>query len=164
MLRLFTLVQMTHGLERAKMENEINTEDLSTVYGALKMLQKSGDVIIVTVDSEDYILSDLPNGLLSPEDVQNLQLMLEATQNQQPITPTVPQQVSMRQARLALLNRELLDDVEAVIAAAGRQAQIEWEYAATVDRNHAIIAIVQQQQGLTDSDIDELFINAAAIP
>ena len=36
----------------------------------------------------------------------------------------VPQQVTMRQARLALLGAGLLDDVEAVITAAGREAQI----------------------------------------
>lgn len=75
----------------------------------------------------------------------------------------VPQQVSMRQARLALLDAGLLDDVEAIIAAAGRAAQIEWEYAATVGRNHPVIAIVQQQQGMTDSQIDSLFTNAAAL-
>lgn len=75
----------------------------------------------------------------------------------------VPQQVSMRQARLALLDVGLLDDVEAIITAAGRAAQIEWEYAATVDRNHPVIAIVQQQQGMTDSQIDALFTSAAAL-
>lgn len=75
----------------------------------------------------------------------------------------VPQQVSMRQARLALLDAGLLDDVEAIITAAGRAAQIEWEYAATVDRNHPVIAVVQQQQDMTDSQIDALFISAAAL-
>lgn len=74
-----------------------------------------------------------------------------------------PQQVSMRQARLALLDAGLLDDVESVISAAGRAAQIEWEYAATVDRNHPVIAIVQQQQGMTGSQIDALFTSAAAL-
>lgn len=73
----------------------------------------------------------------------------------------VPQQVTMRQARLELLERGLLDDVEAVIAAAGRAAQIEWEFATFVERSHAVIAVVQQQQGLSDADIDDLFREAA---
>lgn len=73
----------------------------------------------------------------------------------------VPQQVTMRQARLELLERELLDDVEAVIAAAGRAAQIEWEFAAVVERAHPVIAVVQQQQGMTDAQIDDLFREAA---
>ena len=75
----------------------------------------------------------------------------------------VPQQVTMRQARLALLSAGLLDDVEMVIAAAGREAQLEWEYAAVVDRSNPAVAIVQQQQALTDAQIDDLFREAAKL-
>ena len=75
----------------------------------------------------------------------------------------VPQQVTMRQARLALLGAGLLDDVEAVITAAGREAQIQWEYASVVERSNPVIAIVQQQQGMTDAQIDDLFREAAKL-
>ena len=75
----------------------------------------------------------------------------------------VPQQVTMRQARLALLSAGLLDDVEAVISAAGRAAQLEWEYAAVVDRSNPAVAAVQQQQGMTDAQIDDLFRGAAKL-
>ena len=79
----------------------------------------------------------------------------------EPAPVFVPQQVTMRQARLELLSRDLLDDVDAVIAVAGRAAQIEWEYASTVDRDNFVIAVVQQQQGMTDEQIDDLFREAA---
>ena len=75
----------------------------------------------------------------------------------------VPQQVTMRQARLALLSAGLLDDVEMVITAAGREAQLEWEYAAVVDRSNPAVAIVQQQNALTDAQIDDLFREAAKL-
>ena len=75
----------------------------------------------------------------------------------------VPQQVTMRQARLALLSAGLLDDAELVIAAAGRAAQLEWEYAAVVDRSGPVVAIVQQQKSLTDAQIDDLFREAAKL-
>ena len=75
----------------------------------------------------------------------------------------VPQQVTMRQARLALLSAGLLDDVEVVIAAAGRAAQLEWEYAAVVDRSGPIVAVVQQQKSITDAQIDDLFREAARL-
>ena len=75
----------------------------------------------------------------------------------------VPQQVTMRQARLALLGAGLLDDVEMVIAAAGRAEQLEWEYAAVVDRSGPIVAAVQQQESLTDAQIDDLFREAAKL-
>lgn len=71
--------------------------------------------------------------------------------------------VEMRQARLALLAAGLLDDVEQVIAGAGRAAQIELEYAQTVQRNHPVIAVVQASQGLSDAEIDALFVSAAAL-
>ena len=74
----------------------------------------------------------------------------------------VPQQVTMRQARLALLGAGLLDDVEVVIAAAGRAAQLEWEYASVVDRSNLAVAAVQQQ-GMTDAQIDDLFREAAKL-
>ena len=56
-----------------------------------------------------------------------------------PLPVPVPQSVTMRQARLALLGAGLLDDVDAALAAIPdatqrRAAQIEWEYAATVER------------------------------
>ena len=75
----------------------------------------------------------------------------------------VPLQVTMRQARLALLGAGLLDDVEAVITAAGREAQIQWEYASIVERSNPVIAIVLQQQGMTDAQIDGLFREAAKL-
>ena len=75
----------------------------------------------------------------------------------------VPQQVTMRQARIALLSAGLLDDVEMVITAAGRAAQLEWEYAAAVDRSNPAVAIVQQQKALTDAQIDDLFREAAKL-
>ena len=74
----------------------------------------------------------------------------------------VPQQVTMRQARLELLKRALLGDVEAVITAAGREAQIQWEYASVVERSNPVIAIIQQQ-GMTDAEIDDLFREAAKL-
>ena len=77
--------------------------------------------------------------------------------------PAIPTSVTMRQARLALLSVGLLDDVEAAVAAAGRAAQIEWEYATEVRRDHPLIAAVQQAQGMADTDIDNLFIEAAKL-
>ena len=75
----------------------------------------------------------------------------------------VPHQVTMRQARLALLRAGLLDDAEAIIAAAGREAMMEWEYATVVDRSNPAVAAVQQQESLTDAQIDDLFREAAKL-
>ena len=70
-------------------------------------------------------------------------------------------QVSMRQARLALLAADLLDDVGAAIVQADRAVQIEWEYATVVDRASPLVEAVGTALGLTDVQIDALFADAA---
>ncbi len=82
--------------------------------------------------------------------------------------PAAPQSVTMRQARLAMLGAGILDDVETAIAAMegdeGRAARIDWEYALDVRREWPMINALGSQLGLTELQIDELFIAAAAVP
>lgn len=77
--------------------------------------------------------------------------------------PAVPQSVTMRQARLALLAAGLLDSVQTAIAAAGAAAGIEWEYAQTVDRDYGLVPAMAAALELTDEQLDALFIAAAAL-
>jgi hypothetical protein len=82
--------------------------------------------------------------------------------------PVIPSTVSMRSARLALLEADLLDAVEAAIAAlppskASRAVQIDWEKAATVDRNSATTVMLAALLNLSPQQVDQLFISAAAI-
>lgn len=82
--------------------------------------------------------------------------------------PPVPDTVSMRQARLALLAAGILDSVEPAIASIAdpvqrRAAEISWEYSAEVTRDSALVAALGTDLGLTDSDIDILFRAAATL-
>ena len=85
-----------------------------------------------------------------------------------PIVPVVPQSVTMRQARLALLRAGLLDDVDAAIAAIPdpaqrKAAQIEWEYATVIERNSPLVQSLAAGLGLTAADIDDLLTLAATL-
>lgn len=85
-----------------------------------------------------------------------------------PPVPQVPQAVTMRQARLALDAAGLLDGVEAAIAAIAnpaqrRKAQIEWEFAADVQRNHGLVPTMATALGMTEAQIDALFMQAATL-
>ncbi len=85
-----------------------------------------------------------------------------------PIVPVVPQSVTMRQARLALLGIGLLDDVGAAIAAIPdpvqrKAAEIEWEYAQTVDRNSPFTQQMAAGLNLTAEQLDALFTQAAGL-
>lgn len=69
--------------------------------------------------------------------------------------------VSMRQARLALLQANklsLVDDAIALIPEPDHSAiKVEWEYANTVERNSPWMGTMGQALGMTDEDLDNLF-------
>ena len=71
--------------------------------------------------------------------------------------------ITMRQARLALLQTGLLDEVEAMISQAPRSVQIEWEYATVVDKTSALVQEIGLSLGLTAEQIDQMFIDAALL-
>lgn len=78
-----------------------------------------------------------------------------------------PRIVTMRQARLALLQAGLLTSVNAALAgatgAAGEAARIEWEYAATVDRDSPLVVGLVATLKLTAEQLDALFAAAAVL-
>ena len=81
-----------------------------------------------------------------------------------PPPPVVPAEVTMRQARLALLSIGKLDDVSALIASLPEPqktaATIEWEYSNTVQRNNPFVGSLGPALGV---DLDALFIDAAKL-
>ena len=78
--------------------------------------------------------------------------------------PSIPQEVTMRQARLALLAIDKLDDVAALIAALPdaqkTTATIEWEYSNSVRRDNAFVQSLGPALGV---DLDALFLSASAL-
>jgi hypothetical protein len=79
----------------------------------------------------------------------------------------VPESVTMRQCRIALLDAGLLDAVQSSIATMpgteGERARIDWEYALEVRRDWPLIAYMAGDLGLTDEQVDAMFVTAAAI-
>lgn len=84
-----------------------------------------------------------------------------------PVTVAVPQAVTPRQARLALFQAGLLslvDDALAELPSPQKEAaQIEWEFASEILRSSPLIVSLGAALGLTDSEIDDLFIAASFI-
>ena len=79
----------------------------------------------------------------------------------------VPQFVTMRQARLALLQAGKLATVNAVVAAmpgmAGDAARIEWEFSSTVERHRPLVEALGVSLGMTADQLDDLFRTAATL-
>ena len=78
------------------------------------------------------------------------------------IVVVVPQSITMRQARLHLLDLELLDDIESFISQ-DRKWQIEWEYASEILRDSKLIEAVKTSLGLDDNAVDNMFIEASKL-
>lgn len=79
----------------------------------------------------------------------------------------VPQRITARQAQLALLEAGYLADVEAVIAAlpanVRTQVKIEWDRSTHVERASEVTQMVATALGLTDAQVDALFVTAAGL-
>lgn len=84
-----------------------------------------------------------------------------------PIDPPIPASITMRQARLALLQSGLLTTVNAAVAAMpgveGDAARIEWEFSGAVERNRPLVQSLAATLGLTEAQLDELFTLAATL-
>ncbi len=94
---------------------------------------------------------------------------LTPTEVQQPSLPQpgVPAQVTMRQARLALLNIGMLPAIEEAINALPspqrEAARIEWEYSQEVRRTQPFVLQRAPALGLTDEQLDALFVVASEL-
>lgn len=75
--------------------------------------------------------------------------------------------VTMRQARLALLQFGMLATVNAAVAAMpgveGDAARIEWEFSGNVERNRPLVQSLSTALGLTEAQLDALFTLAATL-
>ena len=83
------------------------------------------------------------------------------------IVPEVPAEVTMRQARLALLGAGKLALVDAAIDALPQPqrsaARIEWEYSSAVQRHNGFVEALGPALGMTPEQIDALFVAAARL-
>lgn len=81
---------------------------------------------------------------------------------------SIPKVVSQRQLRTQLvLNGFDLNDIQIAIDELTEPnksiAQIAWDYAITFERNSPLLVVVGQMLGLSESDIDTIFLNASKL-
>ena len=77
----------------------------------------------------------------------------------------VPNEITMRQAILALYEAGILDAADAAVLALPDPplgaAKITWEYSQTVERNNPLVLLLAEKLGMSSSELDALFIVAA---
>lgn len=102
----------------------------------------------------------LPNGCveISEEELAQITLSRQVTET------VVPSKVTMRQARLVLLNEGKLQAVNNAISSmqglAGDAARIEWDYSNEVHRNQPLTIQLAQLIGMTPQEMDAMFVKA----
>lgn len=81
--------------------------------------------------------------------------------------PPVPEEVTRRQAKLALSRAGILPLADAAIAGmqgqAGEEARIDWADAGVFRRDNPLILGIGSTLGLTEAEVDDLFRAAARI-
>ena len=70
--------------------------------------------------------------------------------------------ITNRQARLQLLSMGLLKSVNDFIAE-NEAAQIEWEYATTIEKTNSLILALQNALNLSDAQVSEMFKQASKL-
>ena len=113
------------------------------------------------IDTEDIHTFVKPDGTEVPLEQYCKTLEIGAYIEPEPII-IIPQVITMRQARLQLLEVGLLDDVEALVAL-DRKSQIEWEYASEVYRQSPLVEAIKGGLNLTDTQIDNMFVEASKL-
>jgi hypothetical protein len=74
---------------------------------------------------------------------------------------SVPAEITMRQAVLALREAGYLAAVETWVANLDGELEIYWNRSLTIKRNHAFVSSAQAALELSDAQMDQLFILAA---
>ena len=76
--------------------------------------------------------------------------------------PVVPASVSAAQIRLALSHAGLLAAVNAGVGTASTDVQTYWQYSTTFERNNPLLEQMAASLGLSDAQVDAVFVAAAA--
>jgi hypothetical protein len=128
----------------------------------MKYARLTNSIVVDRVGNNPFLLFDeqYAKGFIECPDFVDVGYSFDGESWNNYSEDVTPRTISMRQARLELLSRELLDVVNAQISTMSQSAQIEWEYATEVHRNNPLVAQLQTSLNMTDSDMDLFFYEA----
>lgn len=80
-----------------------------------------------------------------------------------PLVAIVPNRVTMRQARLALLQVGMLPTVQEAINSSTQEDKITWEFSTEVARDFPVVQNFKITLGLSEEQLDSLFTLASTL-
>lgn len=126
---------------------------------AIEVVQNDPYVVFVTHYAEQFVEVD--------DECQLGYELVEGVWTAPAPVVQIPQEITMRQARLALLDAGLLGNVQTAINSLQEpdktKAQIEWDYSNSLQRNNSFVSVLGTALGLSEQDIDNLFIQASTL-
>ncbi len=132
----------------------------------MKLLHRDSRIIGTATDEYvgDELVADVPEGF----DFERIGEYRILDGNLVIPPAPIPVSVTMRQARLALLDDGLLDSVATALAAIPdpvqrKVAQIEWEFSPTVSRGARWWADLSVALGMGEAELDAFFAKAATL-
>lgn len=135
--------------------------------GAAAVLDEDGVVVFVGADLTQVVPSAGSRVIVVPGEADYRTLMGKQLSDDGVLVsppPAVPRQVSAAQAKMALFNVGLLDDLEAIVKDHPyRPVRIWYESANYWERKSPYVAALGPELNLTDEQIDDLFIAAAKL-
>ena len=119
---------------------------------------------VVNVVEWDGATAYVTDGILVPSSTANVgDLYAGGTFTPGPTpAPVVPQSVTAAQIRLALSHAGLLAAVNAGVGTASTDVQTYWQYSTTFERNNPLLEQMAASLGLSDAQVDAVFVAAAA--
>lgn len=117
-----------------------------------QLTQDSNQIIRL---SDGAVIPNAPNG-----DWQLYQNWLAGGNTPKPVEPIAPpiRTIDARRLRVALLQLNLLDKVEAGLSKLGQAAQIDWEYATDIKEDYPLAISLSTELGLNVSKIFDVAI------
>ena len=113
-------------------------------------LVSQGSALVIPTGATEYVVGSEPQELIDARLAE--------------IADYVPEVITMRQARLALLQSGLLTTVsDAIINGTDETMKIEWEYATEVRRDWTSLIALATSLSLTSADLDGLFVLAESL-
>lgn len=122
------------------------------------------DAIELTAD-EEHLVTNIPAGKVVRPNAQGRPTLVDAPAVIAPYRDGPPLKVTAAQGGIALINANLMDAVQAVVDAADTPASVKWAWNRTQDWERAspALAYLAGKAGITDAQMDDLFVAAAKI-
>jgi len=129
--------------------------------------EPESDELLATVQVFPYQPPDIPEGWKRGDVLVNMGVywtwqVVEKTAEDL-LAETYVHSISPRQCRIYLKRAGLLNSIKQMVSQLDEEAQIEWEYALEIKRDHQLVLAMAQALGMNEAAIHAMFYDGSKI-